>query len=379
MTIFGVPWTELSLDDVSRFLNDAGPEPLLWEAKGIEVQAGEVRRQVCGFANSHEGGYLIVGATQEPEGRWLLEGVVFPDEPPTWVSNVVGNGGVNPYPEGLDTKSLPTDEGKHVAVIRVPTVATPPCNAHGTVWERVSGRTISVREPLRLAQLFARGDHARKDGQAKAHTAAREVLVRGRELQRHKPRRVQFGLGLGAAGYLPDVSSRLFSPGFEHHVLSCIGNLDHGPHIVGGPTMNSSVTQDSRLFESEGRDDLLGRSWLLRATWHGAIAIYWVIGADSATLESMLDGPVRQAWQTADELLETLGPLGPRYLELAVAGGAFFPNVRVAGDREPAVTVIGRGPIAAGVDTTVLKSIERELRRATGQMAYESPGDSATT
>jgi hypothetical protein len=105
MTIFGVSWNELTLQDVAQFLTEAGPEPLLWEAKGIRADRGEVRRQVCGFANSHDGGYLIVGA-DESGGAWSLDGVEFPDEPPLWISSVVGDGGVTPYPDGLDTRSF---------------------------------------------------------------------------------------------------------------------------------------------------------------------------------------------------------------------------------------------------------------------------------
>ena len=215
MTIFGVRWDDLGLADLGRFLADAEPEPLLWEAKGIEVRADEVRRQVCGFANSHEGGYLIIGATQARDRSWSLDGVEFPDEPPTWIGNVVGNRGVNPYPDGLDTRTLPTSGGRHVAVVHVPPTPTPPCNAHGTVYERVSGRTISVREPLRLAQLFARGDQARTEAQSKADVAARWMLIEGRELRQYAPTNIQFGLGLAAAGYLANISARLFGEPFE--------------------------------------------------------------------------------------------------------------------------------------------------------------------
>jgi predicted HTH transcriptional regulator len=205
VTIFGVHWEDLGLADVERFLAEAEPEPLLWEAKGIEAKAGEVPRQVCGFANSHDGGFLIIGAAQNDDESWTLDGVEFNDEPPTWVANVIGNGSVNPYPDGLDTKSWATSDGKHVAVVRVPPTPTPPCNANGTVFERVSGRTISVREPLRLAQLFARGDQARTGAQAKADEAARSMLIEGQELRLHVPTNIQFGLGLAAAGYLwPD-------------------------------------------------------------------------------------------------------------------------------------------------------------------------------
>ena len=73
VTIFGVSWDALSLDAVRGFLVDADDEPLLWEAKGTRIDKNAVRQQVCGFANSHEGGYLILGADRESDG-WSLEG-----------------------------------------------------------------------------------------------------------------------------------------------------------------------------------------------------------------------------------------------------------------------------------------------------------------
>lgn len=149
----------------------------------------------------------------------------------------------------------------------------------GTVYERVSGRTISIKEPTRLAQLFGRGDQARKEAQAKAHSAARAMLLIGRDLKRYEPERPQFGLGLAAPGYLSEISSRLFSREFEECVHTTIDAVDHGPRMPAGePVLNAEVSQDARLFISEGREDVLGWSWAVRATWHGAVGVYWVPG-----------------------------------------------------------------------------------------------------
>jgi hypothetical protein len=378
MTIFGVSWDDLDLAVLERFLADADSEPLLWEAKGIEAKAGEVRRQVCGFANSHEGGYLIIGASQGSDRSWALGGVHFDDEPPTWVSNVVGNGGVSPYPYGLDTKPLSTADGKQVAVVWIPPSPTPPCNTHGTVYERVSGRTISAREPLRLAQLFARGDEAHRTAQATADATSTRMLLLGHNVDRYGPTHVQFGLGLTAVGYGRGLASRLFGRAFEDNLLTSIERLDHGPSIGGPPPLQRTVTQNSRQFVSEGTDALLGRSWIVRATWHGDIGVYWTQAGDTARTESIVvDGPIEQAWAVAEDLLDALAAQGAHYLQLDVAGGSFPPNdgaalVTPAG-LERLRTVVGRGPLAPDVDRTVLDSIVRELQRATGQMAYETP------
>lgn len=359
----------------------AEPEPLLWEAKGIEAKPSEVRRQVCGFANSHEGGYLIVGATQTRNGSWSLDGVEFPDEPPTWIANVVGNSGVNPYPDELDTRPLATTSGRYVAVVWVPPSPTPPCNAHGTVYERVSGRTITVREPLRLAQLFARGDQARRDARTKADEVAKAMLVAGRRTNRYAPGHIQFGLGLAAAGYEGDVSSRLFSRPFEERAYAAIDRLDIGPRPPGWFQIEPTVGQDAREFLMEGDAGVIGRSWIVRATWHGAVGLYWTQAIDtSARIDSIVEGPVSEAWTAAEDLLVGLGAQGGRYLQVAIAGGGFRPNptmvisnVPQAGEVPP--TVVGRGPLSGSVDGTILASIERELRRADGEMAYEEARD----
>jgi hypothetical protein len=365
MTVFGVLWKDLRLEHIERFLAEAGPEPLLWEAKGITPDKGEIRRQVCGFANSHDGGYLIIGAN-ELGGTWRLDGAVFPNEPRSWISSVIGDGGVTPYPDGLDIKAWSVDDARHVTAVWIPPTPTPPCNTHGTVYERVSGRTISVREPLRLATLFERGDAARRAAERKAHEEAGSILGSGNRVRHYTPDRPQFGLGLAAAGYAHDIGSRLFSTGFERLVIAAIDTLDHGPHVAGGPTLRPTVSQDSRLFESEGRDDRLGWSWVVRITWHGAVGVYWVPGVDRADIRSIVEGPIREAWAVAEQILGGLAPQGPRYLQLALAGDR-FPH-HAAG---VVPTIVGRGPVGASVEESLLASVEREMRRATGEMAYE--------
>ena len=136
----------LALDDVRELLDDAESEPLHWEAKGIAIKPGEVRRQICGFANSHDGGFLILG-TDVQDGAWVLDGVEFPtDDLPSWVSSVAE--GVQPYPDGLDTQPIRVDDRRRIAVVWVPPTPTAPCNAHGTVYERVSGRTGQRSRPV---------------------------------------------------------------------------------------------------------------------------------------------------------------------------------------------------------------------------------------
>ena len=370
MTIFGVEWNELRLEHVERFLADAGPEPLLWEAKGTELRRDVVRVQVCGFANSHDGGFLVLGANQT-EGGWALSGVKFDHDPPTWITDVVGGGNVTPYPDGLDTRAWETTDGYHVAVVRVPPVATPPCMTHGRVYERVSGKTIAVTEPLRLAALFERGDQARALAQAKAQRLAVAIIRRYRGHLASESA-TQFGLGLAAAGYLPDISSRLFSRQFESGAISSMQTvLTHDQvtrtHV---PPIRGDVSQSSRSFESYAHDQL-GYTWTTWITWDGAVAIYWTHAGREPEIEGICSGPLREASHCLEEILSMLGPQGPRYMQLEIVGPRFHLDENVPPDETTTVT---RGPVDPGVGDTVIASIARELRRATGEMVYE-PGE----
>jgi hypothetical protein len=363
---------ELELADVESLLDDAGAEPLHWEAKGIEIRPGEVRRQICGFANSHDGGFLILG-TDVRGGKWQLEGVEFPDDDaPSWISSVAA--GVQPYPEGLDSRPIKVTDGRWVVVVWIPPTPTPPCNAHGTVYERVSGKTLSVRESLRLSELFARGDAARVSAATRASNAARAALAVGR-IDEAQAEHVQFGLGLAAAGYQGDLDARVFSEAFERGAASSIAtHLSPGPLAPTGlEIVGRRVTQDARAFRVESQDRLLGYTWHVDAGRDGSVGIFCLSGVTQSEIQSLINGPVRMAWLSAIEILDMLDPRGPRYLRLAVAGGQFPANL--AGIAEP--PVVSRGPLDGPFGADVLASIERELHRTAGRMAYESPSAGA--
>jgi hypothetical protein len=198
--MFGPEWTSLALEDIARFLRtvDEG-EGLLWEAKGTQVHPGEIRKQVCGFANSHDGGYLILGARwAKADLEWSLDGVSFDGEPTLWISDVIQSG-VRPLPR-FDVVGWPVDDERHVAVVRADPTPTPPCNANGTVYERVAGATVSVRDPQRLAELFGRGDQARTSAELLATNAALRLLDRGRQVDGYRDMRHTFATWSLAAG-----------------------------------------------------------------------------------------------------------------------------------------------------------------------------------
>jgi hypothetical protein len=101
MTIFGPAWDQLTLQDLGAFLLDAPSEPLEWEGKS-GFNAGSIRKQVCGFANSHDGGYVIVGVERQPDDSWALDGAIFPNgDPPSDVTDVIVNAASFRIPTGF--------------------------------------------------------------------------------------------------------------------------------------------------------------------------------------------------------------------------------------------------------------------------------------
>jgi hypothetical protein len=88
VTIFGFPWSDLRLEHVQAFLEDAGGESLTWEAKGTELpHPGTVAKHLVGFANGLEPGYLLLGFEQAGD-VWKATGLKFPrNDPPVWVAN----------------------------------------------------------------------------------------------------------------------------------------------------------------------------------------------------------------------------------------------------------------------------------------------------
>ena len=155
MTIFGVPWKELELEDVQQFLTTAGREPLTWEAKGTELRSEQVTKYVGGFANAAEGGYLLLGF-ELVDGQWRATGCDFPgDDPPVWVSNIVRTT-LRPRPR-IDVLSWEID-GKRAVVVRVDPVAEPPCvTTGGQLYQRVSGETIPVGDLTDVRALYEPG------------------------------------------------------------------------------------------------------------------------------------------------------------------------------------------------------------------------------
>ena len=215
----------------------------------------------------------------------------------------------------------------------------------------MSGKTESVRDPLRLAQLFDRGDNARRRAASLASQVA-QLAIYAFGSRRHDEwaDRVLFGVGLAASGYEPDIASRLFTHQFWKQLEKVV------PVPIGPLKPNDVIFehhQDAVLASTGERRHSHDLEWRGVATWAGAVGTACAMfDAKSPHIPTLVDY-VRTAWSVASDSMRPLRPMGPAYLALRIEHGAGTVD---AGE-------LTRGPIGAAVADDLLPGIERELMR----------------
>jgi hypothetical protein len=231
-----------------------------------------------------------------------------------WVADVIGDleRGVRPRPD-FDVRVWDAPNG-HVAVVRVTPTSTPPCMTNGTVYERLPGKTLTVSDPVRLADLFSRGDEARKGAQARADRAARIVMemlegADGEFVARWEPAEpeeseeppdetdhVRYALGVAATGNPPDIASRLFKDEFAEDVW---GELRDRPGELPAPFATSPDPVDwsqEALRWRRQTGGFVNSITVVRASWDGAVAVGRKIATEDVHLDSLADtDPIRRA------------------------------------------------------------------------------------
>jgi hypothetical protein len=369
MTLLGPALHDLSLGDLQSFLDDADSEPLLWEAKGTKADPHMVRKEVCGFANGRQTAFLILGA--EKQGRtWVLNGVDLDGDPPAWVSRVIA-GGLRPQPV-VDVRSIEVSDGKHVAVVEVPPVAMPPCICRGTVYERVSGQTVAVKEPLRLSDLYGRGDSSRSQARKASADVALE-LFDDRSLPGAGDPWPRVAVAVAATGLPSDVGAVLFSRQFESDFMDVVkANFTAGrapTPAAYGPTFSDGFEQSNRFIDCvDHHGHTRSLYWHARAVWNGTVGVYAAWEIDSVFPEHVAEILIEPTWLTAAALVEKLGGFGPTYTQILVDGKTALKG-RDGGSMP--LTRLSRGPTEATVSRSEFASVYRELRRATGLPIYE--------
>jgi hypothetical protein len=385
VTIFGVPWDDLALEHVKAFLDDADDEPYLWEAKGggERLASRTVRKAVCGFANSR-GGWLIVGADREEDRTWTLNGVDAKsgfgrEEPRTWFDSVIRDG-MSPVPDH-DTKDWWIPTQKIVAVVRVEPIAEPPCiTRDGIVWQRVSGRTIPVTDPLVLARLTLEGERARDAAQAKAERAL-EAFGIGDLPRTHCA--LLLGLSIAPVGTPRDISANLFTPQLEAKLKEIVGGLAVQPLFVDHDFADRTGMAQTRhrqdaIIASTPQDDRW-QSWELRASWDGSVSVLLraIPGRESqlVMVDDTFSEAIRPMADAVVEVAQAIGGYGRAHVVLRASARQFelFYDGKTRAIPGPGTFLpIQRWTDEVAIDDDLLASVKRELLRATGIAAYEA-------
>jgi hypothetical protein len=364
--LFTVPLQELTLADLEAFLGGAESEPLLWEAKGTKLDPHEVRRQVAGFANSHQGGYLILGAREDAAGGWTVDGFEFPDgEPHRTITDYV-HGGLRPVP-AYDVRAFDVGDGRHVAVVEVQPLDAGPCIDRGTVVERVSGSTRAVKDPARLAELFSRGERAHARAAASARSARQAAAATAASAApfviSRQDRSLLVVLGMATVVNAADASARLFRASTRDRICNLLDEL----RVPGRPYQPESrdwVGQDRRV--AIAMEISYDPDWGLVGFWDGSVGVFMSGMSSGGHLDSVVDNAIVVAYERAKALVRLLGGAGPAYLDVAVVD----PGV----ESLEHVVEMSRGPFDLGTSPD-WAHLRRELQRAAGHDFPEPEAD----
>jgi hypothetical protein len=373
-SIFGPPLPELTLEHLERFFSAADREPLLWEAKGkVEPHPGTIRKHVCGFGN-RLGGWLIIGA-QWGENKWVVDGVDFNDaEPERWIGDAIQSLRSAPL---YDVNVIDAAGKKKVAVVEVEPVAVPPCmTPTGTVYQRVSGKTVAVTEPLVLLELTQRGEELRQRAlqRAKAHAAAlvndRPTWPRGPSVPPIANHPAVFGLALAAVGPPADIALRPFRNSFRGPFEAAFDERMRPASVLTTPSF-AHHSQGAAWIHNDIDD---GYS-IAFAHRDGTIAVS--IGADAEeidTVDTFCSGTLPKAWRFAGDMLQAMGCTGEAICALYCNGR--LPVFQEHSRRKKGVDV--DLPVLVELPTAVrpptdeeLANVDREVHRGAGGFTIE--------
>jgi hypothetical protein len=393
--LFGVAWDRLERSHVEQFLDEGGEEGVNWEAKGAG-KAGEgprpdsLRKAACGLANQI-GGYLIVGA-QRVDGVWQLDGISKPaDEPALWLGQILRR--LQPVPRFEIAGPLYLGEDRIALVARIEPVAISPCmTPQGRIYERVSGETLPVEDPVLLERLFRRGEQARDRSEQFARRAAEraiEIPSWGGE------RSISVSLGLASIGREDDdIAARLFTASMHDLLVERIWELNGEVRAIAidvAPTQDSYVATietepGHRLGPDQGTvTRIIRASHFIQANWDGSVAAGVWSADDFSPGSADPEVLISKFWKQAAHVGAELGGYGPAHLTVAVMVAESGPVKlgvldRVVGRPPPPGTIYARLPPriridrfldTATPDDRVIESIGRELRRAGGERADE--------
>jgi hypothetical protein len=363
--LFGVPWAELDFADVESFFAEQGEEGLTWEAKGGTFGVHIVRKTSCGFGNSERGGFLILGIEGDATVGWRVEGMELSADPELQVGQTI-RAGVRPTPPH-QLKSWRISGNRSVVIVQLDPVAVPPAiTSQGQVYERVTGETVPVRDPARLATLFARGKTAEAEAEALAGRAPNNVPILDLVEQELVLPEVSFYVAGAAMAYRDDIGSRLFTPETDSLLREAAASLCglSSEHLS-----VDMVRRQNATFAVAHNAPVGGYQVdaIAAGFWDGSAAIYWVTRDPAVVRGTMLRNCVIPAWTSVTRILVALGGSSPARAHITLT-----PSERYAEGRLETPAILKRAIELQPPTEDEIRSVEREVSRAAGQEAHET-------
>jgi hypothetical protein len=393
-TLFDSSWDELSRAEVETFLHSAEDEGLTWEVKGDQRECkwprrAQVEKAVCGFANSQLGGVLIIGAHRADKRKpgWALHGLSDPGEEVDLALDRVIRNGIRPVPP-FRVKSWLVEASRYAAVVWVePTDRPPSITRDGRVFERTTGATEPVDDPVALAKLFDAGAQAISTAKINATQAATRALMlphvpslspQGFLLwEEAEESRPWIGLGVAATTYRGDIGGRLVEQVFAEEAERTIRELLRpSPHNYPLPDQ-AFITPwgdvvAARVDPSNPSDHR--RHYFVSVGWDGGVGVACLDLAQSRPGPSWSEEVLKPMWDLACRLVLLLGGTGQLHMSLHgtgwIGGGQAWPDLEHA--REAVTTASGdESATTFTVPKEAVDDLELQLRRYAGEQLWK--------
>lgn len=373
--LFGQPFSHLKLKDVLRVINEEIDEPIHWEAKGGDrTRKEEVARQVGAFANSRDGGFLILGvdASDGHDSHWIPRGQIFPDEPAVWLTNVVSSR-CRPLPT-FELRTFHGEGDRAVVVVHVLPTTTPPCIVNGSIYERLPGCTRVVDDPHRLSEMFSRGDHALANARAWARQscdrALKLLVINDGSTETVPEDCVAFGIGIASTARSPGIISQLFSSEFEKAVSDSALRMAYTEDTV---PIQPKFSQSRVLAAFRGYDNR-DRQGLVFVSSDGSVgAAVAKAGVKASSVETLFRDHVIPIVRESHDLMQMIG--GRESISITVKFRAKPVSAVPDEDGDVGYTTIERGALTTEGLEDELRGMEREALRAAGHRVYEPVAD----
>lgn len=319
-----------------------------------------IAKSIGAFANSRDGGYVILGAAHDKTRTWSLPGLADRGtEPAVWLESVIV-GAVLPRPRHQVRTLRLTDE-RFAGLIRVWPVPTPPALVGGVAYMRVSGMSIPITDPVELGRLYRQGETARSAAESRAAGAIQWPTSRNPPGDRLH---LLYAVSLSPVAPPPDVSSRLFRRSYIDELHSLLRSYLTPPVV--GPVRAPEREEWAQSFVEVGLADPFGdAASALTVRWDGsAVVSYWAEDTPARGIDHLREpGNLARPWRLGVDALALLGGTGATY-------------VTVFAVHDPGGTYASRWTEELGHPSDeTLASVIRELRRSRGRADFEPEGD----